>query len=152
MHHLLCAVTQKVRFWTYLSYPWQLIPCQKVTRVWPLHDTTKGNASTSQAEPSPRGRGQPCRSRHRGLALHGPHRGCDGTFTQLSSNPWLSAFVLNVAHADSPPSILTKTGSSPAPPALSSSAGTSVVSLRPKRIHRSGSPMDLGSSREARCI
>jgi len=152
VHHLLCAVTQEVRFWPYLSYLWQLTPCRKVTRVWLLHDTAKGNAPTSRAEPSLWVRVQTCRSRHRALAPCGPHRGRDATSTQLSSNPRLSALALGVPHAGSPPRVPTKTGSSPTPPALSSSGGTSVVLLGPKWIHRTGFPVDFGSSGAARCI
>ena len=82
------------------------------------------------------------------LAPCGPHRGRDAIFLQLSSNPWLSALVLGVAHTGSPPRVPTKAGSGPAPHALSSSAGTGVVSLGPEWIHHSGSLMDLGSSGE----
>lgn len=33
VHHLLCAVRQKTKFWQHLSYPWQLAPCQKIRHV-----------------------------------------------------------------------------------------------------------------------
>lgn len=94
-----------------------------------LHDATKANTPTGQAEPLPRGRGRPCCSWQGALAPHGPHRGRDATFTQLSSNPWLSALVPGVAQAGSPLRVPTKTGSSPTPPTLSSSASTGLISL-----------------------